>query len=154
MKLRTPLAAGLGLIAAAYVAYPCLTLYRLQSALARGDTVTLNRLVDWSAVRQGIEADLASERHDALPMFGAGFMRRIAVKSEVNPDSVVSALRVREQESPSGGTGISDAWLEGPRRLMIEADGMRMRMDLGLDGWQVTRVWLPHAVLATAMRTG
>lgn len=153
MKLRTPLAAGIGLLVAAYGAYPCVTLYRLRSALAHGDTATLRELVNWRDVRQGIEADIIDQRHNTLPLFGTGFMRQIAVKTEVNPRTVVTALRSPGAERHHG-SGISSAWLDGPRTLMVTADGMRLRMQLGLDGWQVTRVWLPPRVLRHAMAEG
>jgi hypothetical protein len=156
MKLRTWLAAAAGGLLVGYVAYPCFTLYRLQTALACGDEATLKSLVDWRSVRQGIEADIQQERRNTLPMFGAGFMQQIAVKSAVSPSSVVSALR-RRGDAPAaakGDDGIRSAWLEGPGSLIVKADGLRMKMQLGLDGWQVTRVWLPQPVLQAALRAG
>ncbi|MGH7155077.1 MAG: DUF2939 domain-containing protein, partial [Acetobacteraceae bacterium] len=58
MRARMPIIIGLCLLAAAYIAYPFVTLYRLNSALARGDTRTLARLVDWPAVQEGLQEDL------------------------------------------------------------------------------------------------
>src|SRR5271168_2666275 len=86
MRAGWPIVATILSVAVAYVAYPYVTLYRLGSAIQRADAATLESLVDWPAVREGIKEDVcdfAAEGpdptvHDELPPFGAGFMRGIA----------------------------------------------------------------------------
>lgn len=153
MRVRAMTVAGLGLLAACYAAYPCVTLWRLQTALANGDTGTLRTLVDWTSVRQGIDADLKAARPaDELPLFGAHFMRKIVVKAAVTPQDVVAALRRPSRSRQAGSAlSLSDVRLDGPGRLLLTADDLRFELALGRHGWQVTRVWLPTHVLRQAM---
>jgi hypothetical protein len=154
MGLKTPLAAGLGLLAAAYIAYPFLTLYRIQSALAHDDTKTLRSLVDWPSVRAGIENDVAAQRQgDELPAFGASFMRAVAVKTTVTPAAICAVLRDMGTEK-TGGATIRSAWMEGPGTLMLDLGGVRVRMAMQGGIWHVTRVWLPRPVLTAAASRG
>ena len=45
-------------VALAYVVYPYATLYRLGLAIRHGDAATLESMVDWYAVREGIKEDI------------------------------------------------------------------------------------------------
>lgn len=162
MPARTPIvaAAVIGCAVAGYAAYPCVTLYRLDGAVARNDTVALRRLIDWPEVRQGIEADLASDRGQELPAFGAGFLRTVAVKAAVTPENVLTALRADDGQashSQAAHRPASDdamrlraVWLEGPGCLMLDLGSIRLRMQLRGGAWEVTRAWLPEDVLAQA----
>ena len=156
-----PVVAVAGLLVAIYVAYPCLTLYRLDCAVARHDAAALRRLVDWPKVRHGIEADLAGPRDELAP-FGASFLRRVAVKSAVTPESVLTALNAKpEGARPEGAKperaesqGLSGrlrgAWLNGPAQLVLDFGTIRLRMELRRGSWEVTRAWLPPDILAKA----
>src|SRR6476646_5996170 len=95
---RKSVAGALLAVALAYVIYPYATLYRLGLAIRHGDATTLQSMVDWSAVREGIKEDICDlvidEPKDArangqLPPFGAGFVRGIAgnaVDAKVTPE--------------------------------------------------------------------
>jgi hypothetical protein len=153
MALKTPIAAALGLLVIGYISYPFVTLYRLEAAVQHGDTKTLRRLVDWPQVRQGIEADLARQRRDELPLFGASFIRKIVVTNAVTPTAVCAAIR--EMRAAKGeGDMIRSGWLEGPGTLMLDLGKVRLRMTLEGATWHVTRVWLPSSVLAAATDGG
>ena len=104
MRVRWPLLATLLSVGVAYIAYPYVTLYRLGSAIKDADAATLQSLVDWPAVREGIEEDVCDlaidqqptvQRADsALPPFGASFMRGIAASSidqAVTPQALLAA---------------------------------------------------------------
>ncbi len=146
-----PVLAAFALLATTYVAYPCLTLYRLDSAVERRDTKALRRLVDWPEVRHGIESDLAGPSEDLAP-FGSAFLRKVAVKTAVTPETVLAALnsnagRADAQALPGRLHG---AWLEGPSRLVLDFGTVRLRMELRQGAWEVTRAWLPTGVLTRA----
>ena len=89
MRARWPLLATVLSLGIAYVAYPYVALYRLGSAIRSADAATLEVLVDWPAVREGIKedvCDLAAENSNPkatadLPPFGASFVRGIASSS-------------------------------------------------------------------------
>jgi hypothetical protein len=112
-----PILCTLVLLAAAYIAYPYLALYRLQAAIANGDTARLAALVDWDQVRQGLKDDIAEQLVQepvdppelaeqpvartqnavaALPPFGSSFIKGIASKAvdeTVTPDALARMAR-------------------------------------------------------------
>src|ERR1700684_3135742 len=107
MRARWPLLATMLSIGVAYVAYPYLTLYRLGSAIQTADAATLESLVDWPAVREGIKEDIcdlgsdqvASDTNGHLPPFGASFVRGIASSSidkVVTPEALLAAASVAD----------------------------------------------------------
>ncbi len=134
---------------AAYAAYPCITLYRLDEAVATGNARTLRRLIDWPRVRVGIEADLArSERRELAP-FGTAFMRNVAVKNSFTPEAVLAELRTAAN-GPEDGTRLRWATVEGPRQVVLDLGTVRLRLELRGATWRVTRAWLPDGVLERA----
>ena len=58
MPGKKPVIGALLVIALAYVIYPYATLYRLGLAIRHGDAATLESMVDWYAVREGIKEDI------------------------------------------------------------------------------------------------
>ena len=58
MRARWPLLATMLSVGVAYAAFPYVTLYRLGSAIHGADAATLESLVDWPAVREGIKEDV------------------------------------------------------------------------------------------------
>ena len=58
MRARWPLLATLLGRWSGYAAYPYVTLYRLGSAIKGADAATLESLVNWPAVREGIKEDV------------------------------------------------------------------------------------------------
>src|SRR5690242_16803136 len=86
----------------AYGATPYLTLYRLGEAIQKSDTETLQSLVNWPAVREGIKEDICdlvvdepdSRTGKTLPPFGASFVRGIAsnaIDHAVTPEALLAA---------------------------------------------------------------
>ena len=150
-SISIPVLAGSVLLVTTYVAYPFLTLYRLDSAVERRDAKALRRLIDWPMVREGIESDLAAPRDELAP-FGAAFLRTVAIKAAVTPEAVLAALNAKsghaEGQAISGR--LHGAWLEGPSRLVLDLGTVRLRMELRHGAWEVTRAWLPPEVLAQA----
>nr|WP_294544002.1 DUF2939 domain-containing protein [uncultured Rhodopila sp.] len=85
-----------------YGAYPYVTLYRLGAAIQTSDATTLESLVDWPAVREGIKEDVCDlvlddpgpKTQTSLPPFGASFMRGIAanaIDQAVTPQALLAA---------------------------------------------------------------
>jgi hypothetical protein len=152
-------------IALAYLAYPYLTLYRLNAALHTGDAQTLQQLVNWSSVREGIKEDicdgLASNPGDTarkgdLPGFGAGFMRGIAtnaVDERVTPQGLVAAVRRPATATGAPKIHVTWAFFDSPTQFSVDVKGLgkqapvRMQLELKDATWQVTRVWLPPELL-------
>nr|WP_294520196.1 DUF2939 domain-containing protein [uncultured Rhodopila sp.] len=86
----------------AYGAYPYVTLYRLGVAIQGSDSKTLESLVNWPAVREGIKEDVCDlvvddpgpKNGSSLPPFGASFMRGIAsnaIDQAVTPQALLAA---------------------------------------------------------------
>jgi hypothetical protein len=160
----------------AYGATPYLTLYRLGEAIQKSDTGTLQSLVNWPAVREGIKEDIcdlgtddpASGSGNTLPPFGASFVRGIAsnaIDRAVTPEALLAAtgsLPVSASRSDQQGPDIQVNWafFDSPTTFSIslqargQAQPIRLEMDLRHGAWQVQRVWLPADLLANpASRT-
>ncbi len=173
MRVRWPLLATFLTVGFSYVAYPYVTLYRLGSAMQTANASTLEALVDWPAVREGIKediCDLVVDDSDAkpgtkLPAFGASFIRGITsstIDRQVTPQGIVAAsLGVpHHEEAPTGQVRVTWAFFESPTVFDVDvkaagvAEPIRMEMDLRDGAWQVRRVWLPEAMLSgSAART-
>jgi hypothetical protein len=82
MGIKSWLFAIVVVVAAAYVAWPYYTLYRINSALETGEYAALEGLVDWPAVEDGMRGDIEEKR--AVPSGGA--------ESEAEDGSVTGQL--------------------------------------------------------------
>jgi hypothetical protein len=160
-------------VAIAYVAYPYLTLYRLGSAIEGADAASLESLVDWPAVREGIKEDIcdlvadnpAPQVAGALPQFGASFMRGIAsnaIDQAVTPEALLAATSPVPTKKPAPrGADVHVTWafFDSPTTFMVslQAQGQRepvkLEMDLKNGEWRVRRVWLPAELLQPGSRT-
>jgi hypothetical protein len=159
------------LAAFAYVAYPYVTLARLGAALGSGDASTLETLVAWGQVREGIKEDICDDVSDspsandnALRPFGFSFARGVAsnvVDAHVSPHGILAAARHFEPSSLTLGavTGVKWAFFESPTQFVAElkppgmakdAPPVRVQLELHDFAWKVTRVWLPPTLLAAA----
>ncbi len=169
MRVRWPLLATVVTASFAYFAYPYVTLYRLGAAVQTADAATLERLVDWYSVREGIKEDIcdlvidegsASMTPGKLPAFGSGFVRSIAsnaIDKQVTPQAIVAATSApRTQPSPAGAMSkvrVSRAFFDSPTVFTVDLrtqgmqDPIRMELDLRGGVWQVRRVWLPEEML-------
>jgi len=168
MPGKKPVIGALMVIALAYVVYPYATLYRLGLAIRHGDAATLENMVDWYAVREGIKEDICDSVFDQpsqaagkLPPFGAGFVRGIAsnaIDSAVTPEALASAAQQSEAASAPQGASVRVSWafFAGPSAFAVElaspgqAAPIKLQMELRDGSWQVTRVWLPPRLLVEA----
>jgi Protein of unknown function (DUF2939) len=158
-------------VAVAYVAYPYVTLYRLGQAIRSGDASSLETMVDWSSVREGIKEDICdlvidepaeAKAGGQLPPFGAGFVRGItgnAVDAKVTPQALaaVAAQEPIARPDPKGSpVRVSWAFFAGPTEFLValrtpgRAEPINLQMEFRVGAWQVTRVWLPPELLAQA----
>ncbi|HVZ10261.1 DUF2939 domain-containing protein [Rhodopila sp.] len=113
MRVRWPLFATVVTATVAYAAYPYVTLYRLGTAMQTADAATLERLVDWHAVREGIKEDVCdyvvdtgpAQPQGSLPTFGSGFIRGIAsnaIDRQVTPQAIVAASTAAPSKDARG----------------------------------------------------
>jgi hypothetical protein len=158
-------------VVVAYAIYPYVALYRLGQAIRQGDATSLETMVNWSAVREGIKEDICDQVIDRpseaqagapLPPFGAGFVRGIAgnaVDSRVTPQALASVATQDTAERPEGnGSAVRVSWafFASPAAFLVDlnapgqASAIRLQMDLRYGVWQVTRVWLPPDMLTQA----
>jgi hypothetical protein len=177
MRSRTPIIAAIALVCAGYVAWPYVTLFRLAEAVRQGDAATLESLVEWDDVREGIKEDVCDTVFDEptvkvavadgrLPPFGYSFVRGIAsnaIDEEVSAQALVTASRqasvVTLRDHPaSPRRSIVWAFFDGPTTfsVLVRPPGagkhqlVRLRLELERGTWKVTRVWLPPTMLAQA----
>ena len=181
MRARWPLLATVFSIGFAYAAYPYITLYRLGEAIKGADAGTLESLVDWPAVREGIKEDVCDLAADApspktgndLPPFGASFMRGIAsrtIDQAVTPQallaaaSTTAAVPASTQPAASGPAHGADvhinwAFFDSLTSFAVslqasgQAEPVKLEMDLQQGEWRVQRVWLPSDLLTSGSRT-
>jgi hypothetical protein len=114
---RRKVAVTLLTVLAVYAAAPYVTLYRLAQSIRRGDAASLEALVDWDQVREGIKEDICdtvfdtgpasagAKDADALPPFGFSFVRGIAgnvIDQNVTPSGLVTAASQFQAVSSSG----------------------------------------------------
>jgi hypothetical protein len=170
MRARWPVLATMLSVGIAYGAYPYVTLYRLGSAIKDGDAGTLETLVDWPAVREGIKEDVcdlaaddpAPKNGDTLAPFGASFMRGIAsnaIDQAVTPQAllaVASPPPSRKRIRTGADVHVEWAFFDSPTTFTVsiqaqgQTDPVKLEMDLKNGEWRVQRVWLPAELLATS----
>jgi len=175
MRARWLLVATVLGVAAVYVAYPYAVLYRLGSAIQGADAATLEALVDWPAVREGIKedvcdlaaADPAPKNVSALPPFGASFMRGIAsnaIDQAVTPQALLAAATApalpATHTAPRGANvRVTWAFFDSLTTFMVslgapgQTEPITLEMDLRGGEWRVQRVWLPAELLQPGSRT-
>jgi hypothetical protein len=172
MRKRWPVLATVLCIGVGYAAYPFVTLYRLGSAIRSADAATLETLVDWPAVREGIKEDVcdlggsgdATAGGKDLPPFGASFVRGIAsntIDQAVTPQALVAATAVSTggqvtHEARGAEVHVNWAFFDSPTTFMIslqppgQAAPIKLEMDLRHGEWLVRRVWLPDELLSNS----
>lgn len=177
MKRIRRVSAAAALCAAAYAAWPYVSVFRLAEAIRHGDARSLEALVEWDSVREGIKEDICDTVFDeptakvassdsALPPFGYSFVRGIAadaVDSNVNPQALVSFARpsgpAARRPAPDADPRLAWAFFDSPTSFSVwlrppgspsRGDLIRIQLELRGGGWKVTRAWLPRAILAQA----
>jgi hypothetical protein len=170
-RIKWPLLAATFGVVALYGAYPYVTLLRLGVALKTADAATLQSLVDWPAVREGIKEDVCdlglaggpvqASASDTLPPFGASFIRGIAsstIDQTVTPEALAAAASPSNSQQPTKAPGadvhVNWAFFDSPTTFEVslqaagQAEPIRLEMNLRHGGWQVQRVWLPAELLS------
>lgn len=172
MRARWPVLAALLTVGVGYVAYPYVTLYRLDEAIRGADAATLETLVDWPSVREGIKEDICDlvvddpdpQKATHLPPFGASFVRGIAantIDQKVTPQAIVAATvapPAAKQAATRPGADVHVEWafFESPTTFAVDlrpqglAEPIRLEMRLRKGAWQIRRVWLPAELLTNA----
>jgi Protein of unknown function (DUF2939) len=172
MRARWPVLAMFLSVGVAYVAYPYITLYRLGQAIRSADAATLETLVDWPSVREGIKEDICDLVVDEgspqpgakLPPFGASFMRGIAsstIDQKVTPQAIAAAsvaapASKQVAAKPPVDVHIDWAFFDSPTEfnVSLRTQGLvgpiKLEMALHDGEWQVRRVWLPPEMLTNA----
>ena len=164
MRWKWPVLLTMVLTSAGYAAYPYITLFQLQSAVRGGDAMALSAMIDWPAVRAGIKEDICDlvlddapnpATTDALPAFGASFVRGVtgnAVDREITVESLAGS---RQATLPAGGDPrIEWAFFNDLTHfsvhVAIPGQSQLVKIELALNGprWKVMRVWLPGDLLA------
>ncbi len=176
MRVRWPVLATVLSVCVVYLAYPYVTLYRLGSAIKGADAATLESLVDWPAVREGIKEDVCDLGSDdpapartgaELPPFGASFVRGIASSSidkAVTPQALLAAatttaVAVPPKQPRGADVQVNWAFFDSPTTFLVslqangQAEPIKLEMDLRDGSWQVMRVWLPAELLSSGSRT-
>jgi hypothetical protein len=109
-------------LVAAYVAYPCLALYRLGEALRGRDLDAVESKVDWPSVRQGVKDDvnaalLARVKPDeANPLAGLGVAIVGGLASQVVDATVTPAglVAVAAADKPTLATLLTRLYIAAP----------------------------------------
>ena len=172
MRARWPVLAALLGVGISYAAYPYITLYRLGSAIRAADAETLESLVDWPAVREGIKEDVCDLAFDGpddkagtnLPAFGASFVRGIAsstIDRAVTPQALLAVTTGAPANPVPRGADVHVRWafFDTPTAFTISlqppghTEPIKLEMDLKHGVWRVTRVWLPADLLTSRSRT-
>ncbi|HBK09257.1 MAG TPA: hypothetical protein DDZ81_25930 [Acetobacteraceae bacterium] len=172
MRVKWPLLAAVLGVGLSYAAYPYMTLYRLGSAIKSADAATLESLVDWPAVREGIKediCDLVSEEPDdrsgkELPAFGASFVRGIAsstIDRTVTPQALLAATTAVPANPVPRGADVHVQWafFDSPTTFLVslqpsgKSEPIKLEMALRHGAWHVRRVWLPAELLAPGSKT-
>ncbi len=179
MAIRKPIIAAVAVMLTAYAVWPYVTLYRLAEAIRHGDANTLETLVDWDGVREGIKEDICDTVFDqpqvktanadaTLPPFGYSFVRGIAanaIDEQINAEALVSAAQAAADGTPASkpateaNPSIAWAFFDTPTvfSVMLRQPGaaakdapIRLQLELHRGSWKVTRAWLPPEMLVQA----
>lgn len=173
MRTRLSVSSVCLLIVLGYMASPYVALWRLQTALERGDATSLEQGIDWKSVREGLKHDIADGvigpvetqlAANSLPPFGASFVKGIAdnaVERDVTPQNLIAVMR----QMPSGGKSANPfsccdwAFFESPTAFTVTVsnpasdpdDGhLRLRMEMHNGRWTLMRAWIPQDIVERA----
>ena len=166
MRAKWPILAVVVIIGAGYISYPYVTLYRLGIAVRTADAATLQSLVDWYSVREGLKEDICDMVLDEptprpsneLAPFGASFVRGMtgnALDQRVTPEMFVSMSHVPTDRHETDAT-VEWAFFQNPTTFSVNlrspggAEPIRVEMELLHMRWMVKRVWLPNDMLERA----
>ncbi len=173
MKARISLSLAVFVVVIGYILSPAVALWSLMSALKSGDTVTLERGVDWASVRTGLKQDISEGiiaafggassitqlATNVLPPFGSSFVSSIAASAidhDVTAENVVIiAHQVHDSaDSEAMMPRIEHAHFDSPTEFTIslrssddEDSHLRLHMVLRDGHWVVVRAWVPQDMM-------
>ncbi len=173
MRAKWPLLATVLGFGVAYGASPYVALYRLGSAIESADARTLESLINWPAVREGIKEDVCDLEADdptpktgaELPPFGASFVRGIAssaIDQAVTPQALLTATATLPADPPvrrGADVHVNWAFFDSPTTFLIslrahdQSDPIKLEMEFRHGSWRVQRVWLPADLLSSGAKT-
>ena len=135
--------AALFLAIACYVAWPLLTLVHIKHAVEHGDTATLKRSVDWSAVKESLTTTLIAEiaaapsgpeaesmgymsrlGHRIRAMVAPG-MIRTAVSRYATPEGIVELAAQRRDWARRMGNPLPETFIEKMKDVLSRSRGIR-----------------------------
>lgn len=173
MRARVSTTTVLILLVLAYAVSPYIALWRLEAALDRGDTATLEASVDWKSVRDGLKHDIddgiigpvqSQLASNSLPQFGASFIAGIAdsvVDRDVTPQNLIAVMRqMRSGEAAHSVVEcFSWAFFDSPTSFNVvvntpggelEDGQLKLRLELHNGSWRVMRAWIPQDIVERA----
>jgi hypothetical protein len=158
------------LLVCAYIAYPYISLWRLQSAIKQRDAVTLDTLVDWPQLRTSIKTTLMAEMADKITKteggmagVGAAVGTTLGAKFiETVLDSVVSSQGLFRLAEQSGAPKTEPlkymtwAFFVSPTTFRIDFENpdvekrprVTLVMTLTSAEWKVSALSIPASVLS------
>jgi hypothetical protein len=155
---------------AAYIGYPYLTLYWIDQALLTDDSKALQRLVDFSRIREQLKADLKVEVLDkaheetkerpVLGVFGAALAGLVApplidssVDQFITPEAILNSEPVVEhrRKQESFADFVTYAFFSAPTRFRVDlkdpektdSPTITTQMELVGPKWRIVAVELP-----------
>ncbi len=143
-------------LALAYIAWPYVTIWRLDRALAAGGPASLTGLVDLDAVRGEIRRKINKDSTSAIDRISDGFIDWLAQGIRSDGTDALDRLvtlewvqdRLLSKSTPSGGLlpAVSRALFDAPLDFSIRlgtpgAEPVFVRMRLGQLGWRVTALY-------------
>lgn len=175
MRAKLSVCTSLFLVMLAYALSPYIALWRLEAAVERGDTVALERGIDWRSVRDGLKQDIADGiigpaqtqtqlTANALPPFGASFITGIAdtaIDRDVTPQNLIAVMRQMRPAEKSRNPFSCFAWafFESPTAFTVtvrneddegDESHLRLRMELHHGRWMLMRAWVPQDLVERA----
>ena len=148
----------------AYAASPYVSLYEMGQAVRHGDTRALASDIDWITGDPMPTTSPAVANSDDLPPFGESFVTSMAgnvVDRTVTPQHLAQTMTaLRAAGAAPAQPVVEQARFQGPTTFMValrsprspDSETVRLRLDLvpsewGMR-WEVTRAWIPEAMLA------
>ena len=136
-----PYVAVVAVLAVIWTIWPYWALYRLQTAMAGGDQVTLASAVDWQAVRAGIGDDLkaaytakiaaADPRAQQLAQAISASLIDRTVQTQINAGTLAGLAQA--------GPGVGSNPMENVRYAFFQGSPFIFRVNLGPEGSDVDR---------------
>lgn len=155
-------------VGAGYYVYPQWTMQRIERAVAERDVVTLEALIDWPRLREGIKADVLgptlvqASGQDKTGWSAAGAALGAAMMNTMIDSMVSASMLVQRPEAIKEGRKLSDALIghrfATPAAYVMDfkipdVPGFSLLMELQGATWRVTRL-VPSAEMREVLGKG